>query len=103
MEQVRAMRLKVQALAGRIRREQDAQRVLLGVGVEAALDFLAPSATREAVDDLDALLGTFAALDRLLENRLQVALRALAILGEDEDPAIVPVRGIALHRPAERR
>jgi hypothetical protein len=103
MEQVRAMRLEVQTLAGRVGGEQDAQRILRRVGVEPALDFLSPSAAREAVDDLDALLGTFAALDRLLENRLQVALRALAILCEDEDAAIVPFRGIALYLPAERR
>ncbi len=66
------------------------------IGVEAALDLLAPCAAREAVDDLDALVGAVGALDRLLEDRLQVALRALAVLGEDQDAAVVPLRRRAL-------
>ena len=89
MEEVRAVRLKVQTFTGRVGREQNAQRVLHRVGIEPTLDFLAPGAAREAVDDLDAIFGTFATLNRLLEYHLQVALRALAILGEDEDAAIV--------------
>src|SRR5262249_8106757 len=56
-----------------------APRVLHRVGIESTLDFLAPGAAREAVDDLDACFGTFAALNRLLENDLQVTLRALAM------------------------
>ena len=64
------MRLEVQALAGRIGGEQDAQRVLRRVGVEPALDFLPPSAAREAVDYLDAFFGAVAAFDRLLDYRL---------------------------------
>src|SRR6516164_10737706 len=97
------MRLEVHALAGRIGGEQDAQGVLHRVSIEPTLDFLAPGAAREAIDDLDALFGTFAALNRLLENHLQVALRALAILGEDEDAAIVPFRRISLRRLSKRR
>ena len=92
MEEVRAVRLEVQALAGGVGGEQDAQRVLRGVGVEPALDLLAPRAAREAVDHLDALVGAVGALDGLLEDRLQVALRALAVLGEDQDAAVVPLR-----------
>ena len=87
------MRLEIQALAGRVGSEKDAQRVLRRVGVEPALDFLAPRAACEPVDDLDTFLGAFAALNRLFENRLQVALRALPILAEDEDAAIGSISG----------
>jgi hypothetical protein len=96
MEEVRAVRLEVQALAGRIRGEQDAQRVLRGVGVEPALDLLASAAAREAVDYLDALFGAIAALNRLFEDRFQIALRALAVFGKDQDTAVVPLRRLAL-------
>jgi HB1, ASXL, restriction endonuclease HTH domain len=96
MEEVRAMRLEVQALAGRVRGEQDAQRVLRGVGVEPALDLLASGAAREAVDHLDTLFGAVAALNRLLEDRFQIALRALAVFGKDQDAAVVPLRRLAL-------
>src|SRR5262249_34197872 len=70
MEKVRAVRLKVQALAGGIGGQQDAQRVLRRVGIELALDFLPASAAREAVDYLDAFFGAVAAFDRLLDYRL---------------------------------
>ena len=103
VEEIRAVRLEVQALAGGVGGEQDAQRVLRGVGVEPALDLLAPGAAREAVDHLDALVGAIGALDRLLEDRLQVALRALAVLGEDQDAAVVPLRRRALRLLAEGR
>ncbi len=92
------MGLEVQALAGGVGGEQDAQRVFRRVGVEAALDLLAPGAARQAVDHLDALVGAVGALDGLLEDGLQVALRALAVLGEDQDAAVVPLRGRALRR-----
>ena len=42
VEEVGAVRLEVEALAGGVGGEQDAQRVLRRVGVEAALDLLAP-------------------------------------------------------------
>jgi hypothetical protein len=41
VEEVGAVRLEVQAFACGVRREQDAQRVLRGRGVEAALDLAA--------------------------------------------------------------
>ena len=84
VEEVGAVGLEVQALARGVGGDQDAQRVLRRVGVEAALDLLAPRAAREPVDHLDPLVGAVGALDRLLEDLLQVALRALAVLGEDE-------------------
>src|SRR5207249_2403108 len=66
VEEVGAVRLEVQALAGGVGGKQDAERILRGIGVEAALDLAAPDAAREAVDHLDALVGTVGALDRLL-------------------------------------
>jgi hypothetical protein len=105
MEEIRAVRLEVQALAGRVRGEQDTQRVLRGVGVEPALDLLASGAAREAVDHLDTLVGAVAALNRLrlLEDRFQIALRALAVFGKDQDAAVVPLRRLALCWLAVRR
>ena len=90
MEEICAMRLKVQALACRIGRKQDAQRVLGGIGVEPTLDLLAPCAAGEAVDHLDPLVGAVSTLDRLLEDRFQIALSAFAILRENKDAPIVP-------------
>ena len=60
-------------------------------------------AAREAVDHLDALVGAVGALDGLLEDLLQVALRALAVLGEDQDAAVVPLRSAPLRLLAEGR
>ena len=84
MEEIRTMRLEVQALAGRVGRKQDAQRILRGIGVEPTLDLLAARAAGEAVDHLDPLVGTVGTLDRLFEDRLQVSLRAFAILRKDQ-------------------
>ena len=57
----------------------------------------------EAVDHLDSLVGSIAALNDLLQDGLQVALRSLAILGEDEDSAVVPARWRSGGLGAERR
>jgi hypothetical protein len=103
VKEISAVGLKVQALAGRIGGEQDAQRILGGVGIKAALDLLASRTAREAVDHLDAFVGAVGTLDGLLEDGLEVTLRALAILGEDQDPAIVPLRRRALRLLAEGR
>src|SRR5262245_51631154 len=97
------MGLEVQALACGIRRKEDAQRVFRRTRVESALDLLAPHAAREAVDDLDPLVGLVGALNRLFKDRLQVTLRALAVLGEDQNPPIIPDGRRALHLLPERR
>ena len=70
MEEIRTMRLEVQALAGRVGRKQDAQWVLRGVSIEPTLDLFAPCAAGETVDHLDPLVGTIGTLDRLFEDRL---------------------------------
>jgi len=97
------VRLEVQALARGVRGDEDPQRVLLGIRVEPTLDLLALGPGREAVDDLDALLGEVSPLDRLFEHLLEVALRALAVLREDEDPPVVPYRRMPLDARAEGR
>ena len=93
MEEVGAMSLEIQAFPRGIGRQQDAERILCRIGVEALLNFFAACSTREAVDDLDALVGAVSALDRLFENRFQMPLGPLAILGEDEHATVVPLRG----------
>ena len=97
VEEVGAVGLEVQALAGRVGRDQDAKRVLRGIGVEPALDHLAPGPARQAVDDLDALVGAIGVFNRLLQDVLQIALRPFAVLGEDQDAPQVP-RGRAASR-----
>jgi len=62
----------------------------------SVLDFLASGTSREAVDHLDAFVGTIGTFNDLLGNRLQKALRALAVLNKDQDAAVVPLRRGAL-------
>ena len=103
VEEVGAVRLEVQALASGVGRDEDAQRIFGGIGVEAPLDLLARLAAGQAGDDRDALVGAIGRRDRLLEDLLQVALRALAVLGEDEHAAVVPPRGLALSTAGRAR
>src|SRR5262249_15560400 len=72
MEQVRAMRLEIEPLSSRVGGQQDAERVLRGIGIEALLDLLAQRASGETVDDRDALVGAIRGFDCLLENRFQI-------------------------------
>src|SRR5690606_17225860 len=90
VEEVGAVRLKVQPLARGVGGEQDAQRVPGRVGIEAALDLLAAGAAGEPVDHLDTLVGSVRALDGLPENFLQVPLRAFSIFGKNQDAAVSP-------------
>jgi hypothetical protein len=60
-------RLQVDALAGGVGGQQDAERVLARVGVERSLDLLALGLRRRAVVDRDAVLGTVGALDHNFE------------------------------------
>ena len=92
VEEISAVGLEVQALPRGVGRDQDPQRVLRRVSVEAPLDLLACRAAEQARDRLDPLISPIAARDRLLEDLLQVALGALAALGEDQDSPFVPAR-----------
>ena len=66
--------------------DQDAERIVRRVGVEAALNLLAVGAGGLAVDGLDPLVGQVGAGDGLLQHLAQVALRADHVLGEDQHP-----------------
>src|SRR5688572_11314059 len=74
VEEVRAMRLKVQALASGVRCEEDAEWIFRRIGIEPPLDLLPMRAAREAIDDLNALISAVGSFDCLLEDRLQVSL-----------------------------
>ena len=93
VEEVGAVGLEVQPLAGGVGGEQDAERVLGGRGVEPALDLAAAGAGDEAVNRIDALFGAVGVRDGSLQDVAEVALRALPVLGEDEDAAVVPAGG----------
>src|ERR1043166_912512 len=53
--------------------------------------------------NLDTLLGAVGTFDRLFEDRLQVALRALTILREDQDAPMIPGGGRAVCLLADGR
>ena len=93
VEEVGAVGLEVQPLAGGVGGDEDAQRVARGVGVEAALDLLALRPHGLPVDGLDTLLGEVGAGDGLFEHLAQVALGADDVLREDQHPGVVPARG----------
>ena len=102
VEQVRAVGLEVQAFAGGIRGDENAQRVPGGVGVEATLHFLAARAAGEAIDHTDAFLGVVRVFDGLFQHGSQIAFGAFAVLREDEDAAVVPRWWTARRALAER-
>ena len=93
VEEVGAVRLEVQPLAGGVGGEQDAQRVARGVGVEAALDLPPPRPHGLSVDGLDTLLGEVGSGDGLFQHLAEVALRPDHVLREDQHPAAVPAGG----------
>ena len=104
MEEVGAVGLKVEALAGGIRGDEDAQGILHGVGIEAALDLFAPRTAGQTVDDLDTFFRPVRVFDGLFEHVPEMALRPLAVLREDEHAARVPTRrGASRGSPPERR
>ena len=90
VEEIGAMRLEVQSLAGRVGGDEDAKGVARRVGIEAALDLFPPCPDGLPVDGLDALFGEVAARDGLFEHLAQVALGTDHVLREDEHPALVP-------------
>ena len=68
VEQIGAVRLEVQSLAGRVGGQQDAERIGGRVGDETPLDLLAAGAAREPVDHRDALARAVGPLDGLLQD-----------------------------------
>ena len=83
------MGLEVQALAGRVRSDQDAQRVFLGIGVEGAFQFLSLVRRRGTVEDLDTLVGAVGAFGCGLKLLSEVTLR-IVVFREDDHPHVVP-------------
>ena len=96
VEEISAMRLKVESFTGSVSGDQDAQGVPRRIGIEAALDLLALRADGLPVDGLDAFLGKLGTGDRLFEHFTQVALGTDDVLRKDEHPPVVP----AGRRPA---
>ena len=68
VEEVRTVSLEIEAFAGGIGGEQDAQRVLCWIGVEPTLNLLTATPSRQAVDNFNPLLRSVSALDGLLED-----------------------------------
>ena len=93
MEEVPAVGLEVQALAGRVGGDQDAERMLGRVGVEGELDGLPLVMRRRAVEDRDPVVGAVGPVDRGRELLMEIAL-GVVVLGEDDDPRVVPGAGV---------
>jgi hypothetical protein len=81
--------LQVDALARGVGGDEDAQGVLLWVGVEGVLDLLAGVVAHAAVEGADAMLGLVGGLEGGAELVYQVAL-GVRVFGEDQDAAIEP-------------
>ena len=89
MEEVGAVGLEVQALAGRVGGDQDAEGMLARVGVEGELDGFPLVMRRRTVEDRDPVVGAVGPVDRGRELLMEIAL-GVVVLGEDEDPRVVP-------------
>ena len=87
------MGLKVQALAGGVGGDQDADGMLAGSALKARLISSRCLGRRRAVEDGDPLVGPVGAFDGGRELLVQVALRVV-VLGEDDDAGVVPVGGL---------
>ena len=70
VEEIGAVGLEVQSLAGRVRGQQDSERIPGRRGVEAALDLLAARPAGQPVNHLDALVGAMRSLNRGLQRPL---------------------------------
>ena len=92
VEEVGAVGLEIESLAGGVGGQKNAERIAGGGSVEPSLDLLAARAGGEAVDGRDAIPGPIGGGDRRLEHRAEVALRAFAVLREDQDAPFVPAR-----------
>ena len=84
MEQVPAVGLEIEPLAGGVGGNQDAERVFPGVGRERALDLLALRGRRRAVIDGDPVGGPVGGVDGGRKLLMEVTL-GVVILGEDQD------------------
>jgi hypothetical protein len=91
VEQVGAMVLQVNALAGSIGRNEDAQRVFCRVRLECPLDLLAEVIGHAPVERRDALVGAVRPRYRRAELLVEVPLR-VGVLREQHDSLRLPRR-----------
>ena len=91
MEEVGAMGLEVQSLAGRVGGDQDAEGMLGRVGVEGELDGFALVMRCRTVEDRDPVVGAVGPVDRGRELLMEIAL-GVVVFGEDDDSRVVPGR-----------
>jgi hypothetical protein len=96
MHQVEAARLQVDAFASGIRADQDAKRLVIGIGVERLLDRLAPVDAGDAAEDRDALVGPLGVDDGLLQPPLQPPSSVLPF-GKDDQATVVPATVLVEH------
>src|SRR5262249_14459535 len=89
VEEVRAMILKVDALARCVGGDEDAERMLCWIGVERPLDLLARVLSHAAGERRDALARAVGSRDRCTELLIEVAL-GVDVFGEDDDAAFGP-------------
>ena len=92
VEEIGAVALQVQPLAGGVGGDQDAERMVFRLGVEGVLDVLADRWRGRAGEDRDPFAGPVGVGDRFAEAAFEVAARVL-VLGEDDDAPVVPPRG----------
>lgn len=89
MEKVAAMPLEVQAFARGVGSDQDAERMVVGRGVEGPLDVLSTVGRGRTAEDCDPILGTLCMHDGLAQQALQPAPRVL-VFGKDQHAAFRP-------------
>jgi hypothetical protein len=101
VERVGAVGLEIQSFTSSVRGKQNAQRVFCGVGVKSLLYFLAASPACEAVNHFYTLVRPVGGLYCLLQDSFKVAFCAFPILGEDQHPAVIPLRCKFIWMPAK--
>src|SRR5579871_1400134 len=93
MDEVVAAGLQIDALARRVGADQDADRLLVRVGVERALDLLPTIRRRGSSEDPDAIVGAVGLVEGFAQAAFQPAAGVL-VFGEDYEAARVPGRSV---------
>ena len=89
MEEVAAMPLKVQAFARGIGRDQDAERVVGGRGVECPFDILPAVGQSRTAENCDPILSALCMRDGLAQQALKPA-PCVRVFGKDQHTAFCP-------------
>ena len=90
MEDIPAVRLKIEALTGRVCRDQNAERMFGRIGVEGSLNDLALADRGRTMEDCDALLCSIGAEVCGRELLLKVPL-GIVVFREEDDADVVPL------------